>query len=43
MFGQEAAVAEGDVSAGRLREYVKRWRREFASEYRMGRMGLELV
>ena len=38
-----AAVAEGDVSAGRLREYVKRWRREFASEYWMGRMGLELV
>jgi len=38
-----AAVAEGDVSAGRLREYVKRWRREFASEYWMGRMGLEMV
>lgn len=38
-----AAVAEGDVSARRLREYVKRWRGEFASEYWMGRMGLELV
>jgi flavin-dependent dehydrogenase len=38
-----AAVAEGDVTAGRLREYVKRWRGEFASEYWMGRMGLELV
>lgn len=37
------AVAEGDVTAGRLREYAKRWRREFASEYWMGRMGLELV
>ncbi len=38
-----AAVAEGDVSAGRLREYAKRWRGEFASEYWMGRIGLELV
>jgi digeranylgeranylglycerophospholipid reductase len=38
-----AAVAEGDVSIRRLREYAKRWRREFASEYWMGRMGLELV
>ncbi len=37
------AVAGGDVSVRRLREYVKRWRREFASEYWMGRMGLELV
>ena len=38
-----AAVASGDVSKKRLREYPKRWRREFASEYWMGRIGLELV
>jgi digeranylgeranylglycerophospholipid reductase len=37
------AVTGGDVSVRRLREYVKRWRREFASEYWMGRMGLEMV
>ena len=38
-----AAVAADDVSKKRLREYPKRWRREFASEYWMGRIGLELV
>jgi len=43
MFGQDGGVAEGDVLAGRFWEYVKRWRGEFASEYWMGRMGLELV
>ncbi|MCL7412261.1 MAG: NAD(P)/FAD-dependent oxidoreductase [ANME-2 cluster archaeon] len=38
-----AAVAEDDLSKQRLEEYQKRWRSEFASEYWMGRMGLELV
>ncbi|MDF1557048.1 MAG: NAD(P)/FAD-dependent oxidoreductase [ANME-2 cluster archaeon] len=37
------AVAADDVSKKRLREYPKRWRGEFASEYWMGRIGLELV
>lgn len=38
-----AAVAEDNVSKQRLKEYQKRWRNEFASEYWMGRIGLELV
>ena len=38
-----AAVAADDVSKKRLREYPKRWGREFASEYWMGRIGLEMV
>jgi digeranylgeranylglycerophospholipid reductase len=38
-----AAVSEGDVSVKRLREYPKRWKKEFASEYWMGRVGLETL
>ncbi|MDW7775677.1 MAG: NAD(P)/FAD-dependent oxidoreductase [Methanosarcinales archaeon] len=38
-----AAVNENDLSKQRLKEYQKRWKGEFASEYWMGRMGLELV
>jgi digeranylgeranylglycerophospholipid reductase len=37
------AVSSDDVSTKRLREYPKRWKKEFASEYWMGRIGLELV
>lgn len=38
-----AAISEGDVSAKRLKEYSKRWRKEFAIEYWLGRIGLEAV
>ena len=37
------AVKSGNVSKKSLKAYPKLWKREFASEYWMGRMGLELV
>jgi len=43
MVDQDGGAAEGDVLAGRLWEYAKRWRKEFLSDYWMGRIGLELV
>lgn len=38
-----AAVAHNNVSAKRLREYPMRWKKEFAMEYWLGRIGLETV
>lgn len=38
-----SAVAHGNVSAKRLREYPMRWKKEFAMEYWLGRIGLESV
>ena len=37
------AVRSGNVSKKSLKAYPKQWKQEFASEYWMGRIGLELV
>jgi flavin-dependent dehydrogenase len=37
------AIASGNVSKKQLGEYPKRWKKEFANEYLIGRVGLETV
>jgi flavin-dependent dehydrogenase len=37
------AIAKGDVSAGFLSEYRKRWNTEYRAEYVLGRIGLETL